>query len=44
MPWNRTIDTVNMPAGTSFKNSPENSRYVAYEQYLMEYGKKTEWL
>ncbi len=29
-----------MPAGISFKNSPENSRYVAYEQYLMEYGKK----
>lgn len=35
-----TIDTVNMPANITFKNSPENSRYVAYEQYLMNYGKK----
>jgi thiol-disulfide isomerase/thioredoxin len=34
------IDTVNMPANITFKNSPENSRYVAYEQYQMEYGKK----
>lgn len=35
-----TIDTVNMPANITFKNSPENTRYVAYEQYLMGYGKK----
>lgn len=35
-----TIDTVNMPANITFKNSPENSRYVTYEQYLMDYGKK----
>jgi thiol-disulfide isomerase/thioredoxin len=34
------IDTVDMPANITFKNSPENSRYVEYEKFLMGYGKK----
>lgn len=34
------IDTVNMPANITFKNSPENTRYVEYEKFLMDYGKK----
>lgn len=34
------VDTVNMPANISFKNSPENTRYVEYEKFLMGYGKK----
>lgn len=34
------VDTVDMPANISFKNSPENSRYVEYEKFLMAYGKK----
>jgi thiol-disulfide isomerase/thioredoxin len=35
-----SVDTINMPANISFKNSPENSRYVEYEKFLMGYGKK----
>ena len=34
------VDTTDMPANISFKNSPENSRYVEYEKLLMTYGKK----
>jgi thiol-disulfide isomerase/thioredoxin len=34
------VDTVNMPENISFKNSPENSRYLEYEKFLMGYGKK----
>src|SRR5690606_19659738 len=39
-----TIDTVNMPANIRFKNSPENTRYVSYETYLLDYGKKQQAL
>ncbi len=39
-----TIDTMDMPANISFKNSPENTRYVTYEKYLMEYGKQQQEL
>lgn len=34
------IDTTNLPSNITFKNSPENSRYVEYEKYLMGFGKK----
>jgi len=34
------IDTTDMPRSTIFKTSAENTRYVDYEKYLMEYGKK----
>ncbi len=34
------VDTLDMPANISFKNSPENSRYVEYEKMLMKYGKQ----
>lgn len=34
------IDTTNLPSNISFKNSPENSRYIEYEKYLMGFGKK----
>lgn len=33
------IDTASIPANIVFKNSPENTRYVEYEKYLMEFGK-----
>lgn len=38
------VDTVNMPANISFKGSPENTRYVEYERFLMGYGKKQQAL
>ncbi len=38
------IDTANMPANVSFKNSPENERYLAYEKFLLDYGKKQQAL
>lgn len=34
------IDTTDMPKNTSFKTSEENTRYVEYEKYLMQYGAK----
>lgn len=34
------VDTANMPANITFKNSPENTRYVEYEKFLMSYGRK----
>ena len=34
------IDTTDMPKNTSFKTSEENTRYVEYEKYLMQYGSK----
>jgi thiol-disulfide isomerase/thioredoxin len=34
------IDTTDMPSNISFKNSPENSRYVEYEKLLVSYGKQ----
>lgn len=34
------IDTTDMPRNISFKTSEENARYVEYEKFLMEYGKK----
>jgi thiol-disulfide isomerase/thioredoxin len=33
------IDTTNLPASMTFKNSPENTRYVSYGTYLLEFGK-----
>lgn len=38
------IDTVDMPAHNSFSHSPENSRYLEYENFLMDYGKKMQTL
>lgn len=35
-----TIDTTDMPKNIAFSNSPENSRYVEYERFLMQYGAK----
>ncbi|KAA5533677.1 DUF5106 domain-containing protein [Taibaiella lutea] len=34
------IDTTDMPKNISFKTSEENTRYVDYERYLMQYGAK----
>lgn len=34
------VDTLDMPANITFKNSPENSRYVEYEKFLVGYGRK----
>ncbi|MFA6056765.1 MAG: thioredoxin-like domain-containing protein [Taibaiella sp.] len=34
------VDTMNIPENITFKNSPENTRYVEYEKFLMGYGKK----
>lgn len=34
------IDTSGRPSGISFNNSAENNDYVAYENYLQEYGDK----
>ncbi len=39
-----TIDTTDMPAYISFKNSPENTRYQQYETYLMDYGRQQQQL
>lgn len=35
-----TIDTTDMPKNIAFSNSPENTRYVEYERFLMQYGTK----
>jgi len=35
-----TVDTLNMPENIAFKGSPENDRYLAYEKFLVGYGKK----
>lgn len=34
------IDTSGQPKGISFKNSPVNTSYIDYEEYLQGYGKK----
>lgn len=34
------IDTLDMPENVTFKNSPENNRYLEYERFLVSYGKK----
>lgn len=39
-----TADMKNLPAGISFKNSPENERFLAYENFLTGYAKKQEVL
>ncbi len=39
-----TIDTTDLPVNITFKNSPENTRYVAYEKYLMQYGMQQQQL
>lgn len=38
------VDTTNMPANITFKNSPENTRYIEYEKFLIGYGKKQQAL
>lgn len=38
------IDTLDLPSNVTFKNSPENSRYVEYEKFLIGYGKKQQGL
>ncbi|WP_118952349.1 TlpA family protein disulfide reductase [Taibaiella helva] len=38
------VDTTDMPANITFKGSEENTRYVAYEKFLMGYGKKQQAL
>lgn len=38
------IDTLNLPENVSFKNSPENSRYVEYEKMLVKFGKQQQGL
>ena len=35
-----TVDTLDMPKNIVFKNSPENTRYMAYELHLQDYGKR----
>lgn len=39
-----TADIKNLPASITFKNSPENERFVAYEMKQWEYGKLQEGL
>ncbi|HET8573328.1 MAG TPA: thioredoxin-like domain-containing protein [Edaphocola sp.] len=39
-----TIDTSGMPKGISFKGSQQNGNYVAYEEYLHQYGQQREAL
>src|SRR5690554_4203969 len=34
------VDTTDLPRNIKFKNSPENTRYIAYGAYLSEFGKK----
>jgi thiol-disulfide isomerase/thioredoxin len=38
--YTMTIDTTDMPKNVSFKTSEENSRYIEYEKFLMDYGRK----
>ena len=38
--YTMTIDTTDMPKNISFKTSEENSRYVEYERFLIDYGSK----
>jgi thiol-disulfide isomerase/thioredoxin len=38
--YTMTIDTTDMPKNVSFKTSEENSRYVEYERFLIDYGEK----
>jgi peroxiredoxin len=33
-----TATSTTLPEGLKFKNSPENDRFIAYEQYLKEFG------
>lgn len=42
--FDMTIDTSGMPKGISFKGSAQNENYVAYEEYLRQYGQKRQKL
>jgi thiol-disulfide isomerase/thioredoxin len=35
-----SVDTMDMPKNIVFKNSPENTRYMAYELHLKDYGNR----
>ena len=37
-----TANSKELPGGLSFKNSPENERFLSYVGYLREYGAKTQ--
>jgi peroxiredoxin len=39
-----TADMKNLPTGVVFKNSPENERFLEYENFLTDYGKKQQEL
>lgn len=39
-----SVDTTDLPKNITFKNSPENSRYMAYQDYLVQYGQKQQKL
>jgi thiol-disulfide isomerase/thioredoxin len=39
-----SVDTTELPKNVRFKNSPENSRYMDYQAYLVQYGQKQQKL
>jgi thiol-disulfide isomerase/thioredoxin len=39
-----SVDTTDLPSNIAFKNSPENTRYLEYEKFLVSYSRKQQAL